>query len=66
MSVMATITRPTKVEAKSESGIHWITFREGGNRVDVFCPNAEVAQATADAWNDAMGYSQAEVDHEPA
>lgn len=62
MSVIASIHRPSTVEAKSLNGAHWVTFREGGNRVDVFCPNAEVAQATADAWNDAMGYSQAETD----
>jgi hypothetical protein len=46
---------------------NWVAFYDSnGSRVDVFCENAEVAQATADAFNDAMAYSQAEADHEPA
>lgn len=66
MSMVASIHRPTVVKAESSNGANWITFRKGDNRVDVFCPNAEVARATADAFNDAMAYSQAEAAHEPA
>ena len=67
MSMVTTIHRATKVEAKSVGEeTHWIAFQEEatGNRVVIFCPSFEVARATADAFNDAMAYSGA--DHEPA
>lgn len=50
----------------SAGSANWVAFYDSdGSRVDVFCENAEVAH-TADAFNDAMAYSQAEVSHEPA
>ena len=64
MSMVASIHRPSEAKAESSNGANWISFRKGNNRIDVFCPNAEVARATADAFNDAMAYSGA--DHEPA
>lgn len=60
MSVNATIHLPTEVEAKSYNNVHWVSFSKDQNYIIVICANAEVAQATADAWNDAMGYSQAD------
>lgn len=69
MSMVANIHRVTKVKANSAGPeTHWVEFEDEAknNRVVIFCPNAEVARATADAFNDAMGYSQAEVNHEPA
>lgn len=66
MSMTAHIHYVTKVSANSVASSHWVEFEDeaGNNRVVIFCQNAEVAQAQADAWNDAMAYSGA--DHEPA
>jgi Trm5-related predicted tRNA methylase len=64
------IHRVTKVSANSVASSHWVEFEDeaGNNRVVIFCPNAEIAQATADAWNDAIAYSGAKdvASHEPA
>lgn len=67
MSMSVCIHRPIEVVAMTGGSANWVAFYDkDGNRVDVFCENAEVARATADAFNDAMAYSQAEADHEPA
>ena len=47
---------------------HWVQFDNFKKNlcVAIFCPNEEVAQATADAFNDAIAHSQAGGRHEPA
>ena len=66
MSMTTHLHRVTRAAANSVGPSHWVEFENSAenNRVVIFCPNAEVAQATADVFNDAMAYSSA--DHEPA
>lgn len=67
MSMTAHIHRAKKAVAEAVGcASSWVAFEDEatGNRVVIFCPNAEVAKATADAFNDAMAYSGADL--EPA
>jgi hypothetical protein len=60
MIVNATITNLTKVEAKTTGVYHWVAFSDGDSMIKVFCPSADAAKVTADAFNRAMSDSQTE------
>lgn len=56
MSMSACIHNADCAEARSDGFMfHWVWFKNpAGNDMTLFCPSAEVAKATADAFNKAM------------